>query len=411
MSDTDKSDSGHDHDHGHDQGHDHGHSHGHEHGHSHGPETPDRSREIEELIQRKKIAEAEEDDGPMADSDDTNTRALADALEKCFVIVRFLMAAMVILFLFSGMFTVQQNEVAVVLRFGKPVGDTVQEQVKRPGFHFAFPYPIDEVVKIPLGQSHTVVSTTGWPSLSPEQEIKGDMPIGVDSLKPGVDGYTLTGDGNIIHVRATLKYRVVDPIRYEFDFANTTNLIQNALNNAILYASVNYKAEDAIYKDKNGFKEKVQERVLQLINRAQFGIELEPINVETSAPLNVRPSFTAVQESDLDRNQKINEALGDSEKTVREASGEAEAIRSAGFTSSTQLVQTVAAEASRFQALLPYFQKDPEFFRQRLLSGTMQTVLTNAQDKFFVPARGDGEKRELRLQLNREPQKPKPPAR
>ena len=28
------------------------------------------------------------------------------------------------------------------------------------------------------------------------------------SLRPGVDGYTLTGDGNIIHVRVTLKYRL-----------------------------------------------------------------------------------------------------------------------------------------------------------------------------------------------------------
>jgi hypothetical protein len=30
-------------------------------------------------------------------------------------------------------------------------------------------------------------------------------------------------------------------------------------------------------------------------------------------------------------------------------------------------------------------------------------VLTNVQDKIFLPQRGDGKPRELRLQLNREP--------
>ena len=33
----------------------------------------------------------------------------------------------------------------------------------------------------------------------------------------------------------------------------------------------------------------------------------------------------------------------------------------------------------------------------------MALVLTNVQDKFFLPQRADGQSRELRLQLNREP--------
>ncbi len=407
MSDKDKTNSGsdHDHDHDHGHGHDHDHSHGHDHSHSHG--VPDRSDEIEALIQRKKVADDKDEPLPPS-NDDANTQALSTALDQSFKIVKVVMALMVIAFLCSGIFTVQQNEVAVILRAGKPVGDTAKDQVLGPGLHFAFPYPIDEIVHIPLGQSHTVVSTTGWPALSPEQEIKGDMPVGVTALKPGVDGYTLTSDGNIIHVRATLKYRIVDPVRYEFEFAGVTNLIINALNNAILYASANYKAEDAIYKDKTGFKEKVRDRVVSLINQSKYGIELEPINVETSAPLNVRPSFNAVQESDLDRNKKINEALGDADKVVREASGESQAIVSAGYTSSTQNVQTVSAQANKFLALLPRYETDPEFFRQRLLTEKMQVILANAQDKFFLPSRADGAKRELRLQLNPEPPAPKP---
>ena len=40
----------------------------------------------------------------------------------------------------------------------------------------------------------------------------------------------------------------------------------------------------------------------------------------------------------------------------------------------------------------------------------MGQVLTNVQDKMFLPERADGKPRELRLMLNREPPEPKPAA-
>jgi hypothetical protein len=38
---------------------------------------------------------------------------------------------------------------------------------------------------------------------------------------------------------------------------------------------------------------------------------------------------------------------------------------------------------------------------------TMGQVLTNVQDKIYLPQRADGQPRELRLMLNREPPQPK----
>jgi hypothetical protein len=37
----------------------------------------------------------------------------------------------------------------------------------------------------------------------------------------------------------------------------------------------------------------------------------------------------------------------------------------------------------------------------------MGPILTNVQDKIFLPGRADGKPRELRLMLNREPPQPK----
>jgi hypothetical protein len=70
------------------------------------------------------------------------------------------------------------------------------------------------------------------------------------------------------------------------------------------------------------------------------------------------------------------------------------------------MVQTVSAEAQTFNDLLPRYQSNPNLFKQRLLADTMQRVLTNAQFKLYLPQRADGKPRELRLQLNKEPEIP-----
>jgi membrane protease subunit HflK len=332
------------------------------------------------------------------------------------------MVALVAGFLASGLFTVKSNEVAMVLRFGKPRGQFLKQ-----GLHWAFPYPIDQVVRVPVNESHTVTSTAGWYATTPDLEKSGQEPPPRPSLVPGVDGYALTGDGNIIHVRATLKYRITDPWQYAFNFAGSrsaakagsvsdpwreafnfaqvTNLIQNVLNNALFYAAAQFTADAALYKNPSGFRDLLLARVNRAIAEYQLGITLEPSDVRTSAPLDVRAAFEAVQSAEQERSKKINEAEGYANQVIVKAQGEAMALINDGVTWSNQLVQAINAEQKYFTNQLPYYLRDPGLFKQRLLTEHIERVLTNAQDKFFLPQRQDGQRRELRIQLNREPQK------
>src|SRR5690349_15064918 len=77
---------------------------------------------------------------------DAGSRALEEALRSSFYIIQIVMVILVVVFLGSGITTVGPQEKAVILRFGKPLS-AGPEQLLGPGFHWAFPYPIDEVVK------------------------------------------------------------------------------------------------------------------------------------------------------------------------------------------------------------------------------------------------------------------------
>jgi membrane protease subunit HflK len=338
--------------------------------------------------------------------DDAGTIALEEALRTSFKIVKSLMAILVVVFLFSGVFIVQPNEVAVRLHFGRPVG-VGMEQLLKPGLHWAFPLPIDEIVRIPVGQSHTLVSRTGWYQITPEEEALGRSPPVMPSLRPGVDGYTLTGDDNIIHVKATLKYRLQTNgvINYSFRFGNVTNLLQNLLDNSLVYASARFSAEAALYKDLNAFRDEVTRRLYRHLEDLSLGVVVESVEVQTIAPVAVKADFDLVLTAQQAADTNINRARIDARSLTNSALAQAAGMINDGLTHSNELVKTVTSDARMFEELLPKYQSNPELFKQRLLAETMQRVLTNAQEKFFVPIRSDGKPREVRLLLGREPLK------
>jgi len=338
--------------------------------------------------------------------EDASSQALSEALSSSFKIIRFLMVALLAVFFFSGSFIVGPNEVVVLLRFGKPVGKG-PEMLKGPGWHWAYPPPIDEKVRIRVGETKTVASTAGWHAVTPEMEASGGEPPPRGYLSPEADGYVITADGNIIHARARVKYRVTDPLRYFFGFAKPETILTNIVNEAIFYAAARMTADDALYKNKSGYRDLVLARVNELVDELSLGVTLEPSDVETKPPADVRQAFENVISAEQERSRAISDARGYQQEILRRAQGEAQAILNEGLTRSNRLVQAVAALAESFEKMLPEYEKDPWLFRNRLLIAALGQVATNAQDKFFLPELPPGVTREIRLLLNRTPMKPK----
>ena len=337
---------------------------------------------------------------------DAGSQALAEALHSSFAIVKFVMAFLVAVFLFSGFFTVGPQEKAIILRFGKPVGEG-DKALLGAGAHWALPYPIDEVVKVPITEIQRVTSTVGWYAVTPEQELAGLEPAAGPSLNPAVDGYALTADLNVVHTRATLSYRIEDPIRYVFDFVNASNAVRNALNNALLYTAARFSVDDIITRDKIAFQDAVQKRANDLIEREHLGVVVDLCVVESRPPRQLDDAFRNVVRAGETRNKVLNEARSYENQVVTKAGADAAGRINSAEAERTRLVQSVSSDADNFRRLLPKYESNPNLFVQQRLVETLGSVFTNAQDKIFLPARADGQSRELRLLLNREPQKPR----
>jgi membrane protease subunit HflK len=338
--------------------------------------------------------------------EDSGSQALAEALRSSFAIVKIVMLLMVIAFFSSGFFQVGPQEKAVILRFGRPVGDG-QKALLTSGLHWSFPYPIDEVVKIPITEQQIVLSTVGWYFTTPEQELSGEeMPAG-PSLNPAVDGYAITADRNIIHTRATLYYHIDDPIRFVFDFESASNTVQNALDNALLYTAARFNVDDILTRDVAGFQDAVQQRVTDLTEQEQLGIVIDQCEVQSIPPRQLQTVFAQVTDARENRNKLLNDAHSYENQVLLQSGAEASTITNEAESARARYVDSLTAEAKRFSDLLPKYESNPSLFAQLTLVQTMGQVLTNVQDKIFLPQRADGKPRELRLMLNREPPQPK----
>jgi membrane protease subunit HflK len=342
-------------------------------------------------------------------ADDAGSQALAEALCSSFAIVKIVMMLMVFAFFCSGFFTVGPQEKAVILRFGKPVGEG-SKVLLTAGLHWSLPYPIDEVVRIPITEQQIVSSNNGWYQTTPEQELSGEEPPAGPSLNPAIDGYVITADRNIIHTRATLRYHIDDPISYVFNFAAASNTVQNALDNAVLFTAARYKVDDVLINKKAEFLDDVLQRVSDLVEQAQLGIAIESCEVQSIAPRELQNVFSLVTTSRENRNKALLDAHSYENQVLNQSGAQATSVTNAAAAERARYVQAITAEAKRFDDLLPQYRANPDLFVQMTFVSAVEQAFTNVQDKIYLPSRADGKPRELRLQLNREPQQPKPAA-
>lgn len=340
---------------------------------------------------------------------DAGSQALAEALRSSFAIVKVVMVVLIVAFFASGFFMVGAQERVIILHFGKPQGTGAQALLEPGRLHWAWPYPIDELVHVPISGIQKVNSTVGWYATTPEQELAGTEPPAPGMLNPAQDGYVLSADNNIVHTRATLTYRISDPIAYVFNFVNASNAVQHALDNALLGAAAHFPVDDLLVREIAGFQDEVRKRVTRNIEDYDLGITVEQCTVQSIPPRQLKAAFDSVIAAEVKRNSLLIQAHSDENRILSQAGADAESRTNLALSDKAQMVNEVSSRAAQFADLLPKWRSNPGLFVQQRLNDTLGRALTNVQDKIFVPAGADGNSLELRYLLNREPlTKPRP---
>lgn len=295
-----------------------------------------------------------------------------NTVTKCFIV---LVIAVVLFICFSGIKFVKSGEVAIVLRFGKLVGDTYEEQVHKPGILFAFPYIIDEVIVVP---TETVMERTVNTHYTESY---------MTTLRN--NGYVITGDNNIAVMQVSVKYTVTDPVAYALNINNVEKLIDASVSNAMLERAASTDFDDILTTGKEEYSTDVKHTAQKNLNKTGAGITISTVELTTVAPPEeVRAVYEQVNTASIDAEKRIKEANQYRENLLIKANATANVYVAEAETQKSQAISSANADLSTFWGIVDEYTAHPELVETRIYSEKLSAIMAKI-GKVYVVKDGD----------------------
>lgn len=307
-----------------------------------------------------------------------------------------------LLYLGSGITFVGEGERALVLRWGKLVGDSPTTQVHEPGLLLAWPAPIDRVLRVPTERISQVevdaldLTDERWEEINfifrQMQANPGDAPDLPESIDPEREGYLLTGDRGIVQSRFDVRFRVGDPVAFALREANPDALITAAVQSAAVEVGASLSMDDLLGDQRSRFQSFVQSRAQATLVEMNSGLRIESLVLTALAPPPaITPSIWDVEDAKTEARTELQDAEAYARAEIARAKGVAAEVLGTARTAARQEL----AEARAFHSLLESFGDLDEDRRRvtlaRLQEETFQEILLRASERVrrFAPTFGD----------------------
>jgi membrane protease subunit HflK len=284
----------------------------------------------------------------------------------------FIIPAIALLWLLSGIYIVNPDEQGVVLRFGR------YDRTEGPGPHYAWPVPIESVYKPQVTQ--VLRSEVGFRSVGQAATFQQGQLRTVPE-----EASTLTGDENIVNVQFSVQYKISEPVAYLFNVSAPTALVRNAAEAAMREVIGNSQIDAAITDGKLKIQSEATQLLQTILNRYGSGIQVLAVQLQdVHPPQEVIDAFKDVASAREDKSRIINEAEAYRNELLPRARGQAAAVRNEAQAYTTTRVQNAEGEADRFDALRVEYEKAADVTKKRMYYEAVEEVLSLSREKVLL---------------------------
>ena len=281
----------------------------------------------------------------------------------------------VVVLLFSSIYTIDANENGVVLRLGKYVHTTT------PGLQFKMPF-IDRVYPVKVDYQY-------------KQEF------GFRTLKSGVrteyskrsysgESWMLTGDQNIAEVHWIIQFKIKNASDFLFNVKNVENTIRDVSEATMRIMIGDRSFDEVIQTERVAIAEGARIKIQEILDSYNSGISIQMVQLQGVLPPSpVADSFNEVNRAKQEQETLINEAKQAYNKDIYKVEGEAEKLINEAEGYAIERVNTALGDAAQFNMLLAEYKKAPQITKDRFFIETMDDILSKTPNKVIVDTKLD----------------------
>ncbi|MGH6980799.1 MAG: FtsH protease activity modulator HflK [Stellaceae bacterium] len=274
--------------------------------------------------------------------------------------------AVAAIWLLSGFYRVEPDELGVVLRFG------AYNRITEPGLNYHLPSPI-ESVELPK------VTRVNPIEIGFRLNTPGQYRIAAGEQEVPEESLMLTGDENIVDIHFTVFWVIKDATKYLFNIRNSELVVKAAAESAMREVIGHTDIAQAFAEGRGKIKTDTEKLTQEILDSYNSGIAITDLQLQkVDPPGQVIDAFRDVQSAKIDLNTLVNKAQAYRNDVVPRAHGDAARIEQEAQAYRQQVVLKAQGEASRFMSVLKSYRAAKDVTTTRLYLETLEAVLKSA---------------------------------
>ena len=277
---------------------------------------------------------------------------------------------------YTSVFTVDPEEKAVVLKFGK------EDRIVGQGLHFKLPFFMEQEYKVPVQRQLKLefgFRTTG--NETRQQYAQTQYSGG----NYATESLMLTGDLNVASIEWVTQYKIADPVKYLFKVRNVDQTFRD-MNEAVMREIIGDRTINEVLTIGRGeIQNLAMEKLSALCKEYTLGIVVSQVILQdVSPPEPVKPAFNEVNQAEQEKETTIQNALAEYNREIPKAEGTALKTVEAAEGYAVKRVNEAIGSVSRFTQVFEEYQKAPNITRQRIYLETMAEIYQAVDRKIII---------------------------
>ena len=287
-----------------------------------------------------------------------------------------ILGVIILVCLATSFYTVEADEIAVVLMFGKSVRQA------EPGLHFKLPLGIERALSVPVRK--VFKEEFGF------RTLRAGVRTQYDTRDYSDESLLLTGDLSIADVEWVVQYKIKDPESFLFSVRNPQRALRD-LSEAVMSRVIGDRiVTEVLTIGRIEIAAEVEVNLQQLLDLYQTGLDVANVTLQdVNPPEAVKSAFNAVNEAKQEKDRLINEAWRDYNQSVPKSKGLAAQKISEAQGYALKRVNEAQGDADRFKAIRSEYQRAKEVTRRRLYLEAMREVLPQVKEIYVIDGKAN----------------------